>query len=131
MSPIRSFAARAAAAAVLATAAALGTAIPASAAPVNYWGAIAISVRTGNIGYSYDHPTAGSAVSAAVKGCRAADCQEVVRVANGCAAVAQAPNRAWGWGYGPSRATAERAAISGTPGRGARVLQWLCTTGHL
>jgi hypothetical protein len=33
MRPIRSFAARAAAAAVLATAAALGTAVPASAAP--------------------------------------------------------------------------------------------------
>jgi hypothetical protein len=131
MSPIRSFIARTAVASALAGAAFVGTAVPANAAPANYWGAIAISVRTGNIGYALDHPTAGNAVSAAVRKCGARDCQEIVRVANGCAAVAQAPNRAWGWGYGASRASAERAAISGTPGRGARVLQWICTTGHL
>lgn len=128
MPPIRSFIARTAVASALAGAALIGTAVPASAAPVDNWGAIAISVRTGNIGYAYDQPSAGSAVNAAVRKCGASDCQEIVRVANGCAAVAQAPNRAWGWGYGASRAAAEGAAISGTPGRGARVLQWLCTT---
>jgi hypothetical protein len=127
MKPIRSLAARAAVAAVLATAPVLLTAAPAHAAAPGTWAAIAISVRTGDIGYSYNHPSAASASSAAVDKCDARDCQEIVRVSNGCAAVAQAPNRAWGWSYAASRAAAERGAVRATPGKGARVLGWVCT----
>ena len=62
--------------------------------------------------------------------CGPLDCQTVVQVRNGCAAIAQAPNGSWGWGYGGSRAAAQHQATSATPGRGARVLSWVCTTGH-
>jgi hypothetical protein len=84
-------------------------------------------VQTGNIGYSYEQPSASAASGAAVDECGASDCTAVVRVTNGCAAVAQAPNLAWGWAYAASRGEAERAAVRATPGRGARVLTWTCT----
>src|SRR5690606_38647301 len=81
--------------------------------------AIAISVQTGNIGYAYEYPSASAASSAAVEECGAHDCQEVVRVTNGCAAVAQAENLAWGWAYAASLEEAKRAAVRGAPGEGA------------
>ena len=106
----------------------LGSA-PASAAP-NTWAAIAISVRTGNIGYSYEQPSAGAASNAAVGACNARGCQAAVQVMNGCAAVAQAKNRAWGWAYAASLEAAKRAAVRETPGKGARVLAYVCTGAH-
>lgn len=129
MMPIRSLITRAAVATALAAAATLLGAAPASAAP-NTWAAIAISVETGNIGYSYEQPSAGAAASAAESKCGASDCQEVVRVTNGCAAVAQAPNLAWGWAYGASLEEAKRGAVRGTPGSGAEVLAYACTGAH-
>jgi hypothetical protein len=130
MMPIRSTITRAAVAVALATGAMVLSAAPASAAP-STWAAIAISVETGNIGYSYDQPSAAAASSAAVDGCDASDCQEVVRVTNGCAAVAQASNLEWGWAYAASLDQAERAAVRATPGRGARVLARVCTGAYL
>jgi uncharacterized protein DUF4189 len=126
MMPIRSMITRAVVATVLATGATVLCAAPANAAP-NTWAAIAISVETGNIGYSYDQPSASAASNAAVDGCDAGDCQEAVRVTNGCAAVAQASNLAWGWAYAGSLDEAKRAAVRATPGRGARVLSHVCT----
>jgi hypothetical protein len=127
MMPIRSLFTRAAAASAVATAALLATAIPADAA-TGTWAAIAISVQTGSIGLSYEQPSASAASRTAVHECGAGDCQEVVRVTSGCAAVAQAPDLAWGWAYGPTRSAAEDEAVRSTPGRGARVLAWTCTS---
>jgi hypothetical protein len=126
MKQIRSLVARAAVVTALAATPVVLSAAPAHAAP-NTWAAIAISVQTGNLAYSYEQPTAAAASKAAVDKCNARDCQEVVRVTNGCVAVAQAPNRAWGWAYAASRGEAERAAVEHTPGRGARVLTWACS----
>jgi hypothetical protein len=130
MMTIRSMITRAAVAAALATGATVLAAAPASASP-NTWAAIAISVDTGNIGYAVDHPSASAAASAAEDECGARDCQEVVRVTNGCAAVAQAPNLAWGWAYGASLSEAKREAVNATPGRGAEVLAYACTGAYL
>lgn len=102
---------------------------PASAGP-NTWAAIAVSVDTGNIGYSVQYPSARAASDAAKNRCGAPDCQEVVRVSNGCAAVAQARNLAWGWAYAASLKGAKRAAVRATPGRGARVLAYACSGYH-
>jgi hypothetical protein len=126
MTPIRSLITRAAAATALATGVMVLGAAPANAAP-NTWAAIAISVQTGNIGYAYEHPSGASAASAAVDQCGASDCQEAVRVTNGCAAVAQAKNRAWGWAYAASLDEAKREAVRSTPGKGARVLSYACS----
>lgn len=129
MTRTRNFIARAAVTSMIAGAAIAVSAGPANAA-TNYWGAIAISQRTGNVGYAWDHATSAGAANTAVSKCNASDCQAVVRVANGCAAVAQAPNRAWGWAWAGSRAEAERGAIKGTPAPGARIIGYVCTTGH-
>jgi hypothetical protein len=126
MMPIRSMITRAAVATALAAGATVLGAAPASAAP-NTWAAIAISVKTGNIGYANEQPSGSAAASAAVDGCDARDCQEAVRVTNGCAAVAQAKNLAWGWAYAASLEEAKRAAARATPGKGARVLAYACS----
>jgi hypothetical protein len=128
MSRIRSTITRAATVAVATGAMVIGAA-PAHAAP-GTWAAIAISVQTGNIGYAYEYPSASAASSAAVEECGARDCQEVVRVTNGCAAVAQAENLAWGWAYAASLEEAKRAAVRGAPGEGPRVLAWVCSGAH-
>jgi hypothetical protein len=129
MSRIRSTITRTAVvAAIAAGATALGAA-PAQAT-TGSWAAIAFSVRTGAIAYAVDRPSATAASDAAEHRCGAADCRAVVHVTNGCAAVAQAPNRAWGWAYGGSLRDAERAAVRATPGRGARVLAYACSGYH-
>ncbi len=94
------------------------------------WGAMAISLSTGHTSYAIDYGTAASAERAAVNACGVSDCKAVVNFANGCGAVAQAPDLSWGWGYGPSRAEAQYQAIAGAPGYGAQILAWACTTGH-
>lgn len=98
--------------------------------PDRDWGAIAVSPGRGNTGYTWDHASADSASGGAIARCGASDCQTVVVVSDGCAALAQASNRALGWAYGISRADAESGAIGATPGRGAHVISWTCTTGH-
>lgn len=126
MMAIRSMITRAAVATAIAAGTTVLAAVPAHAAP-NTWAAIAISVETGNIGYAYDHASPSSAANAAENECGASDCEEVVRVTNGCAAVAQAPNLAWGWAYAASLSEAQRAAVNATPGSGAQVLAYACT----
>jgi hypothetical protein len=130
MMPIRSMITRAAITVALVTGATVLGAAPASAAP-NTWAAIAISVETGSIGYAWEQPSGAAAARAAVAGCDARGCQEAVRVTNGCAAVAQAKNRAWGWAYAASLEEAKREAVRSTPGKGARVLAHACSGAHL
>lgn len=103
---------------------------PANADAYNYWGAMAISTRTGNTSYAIDYSSSAAAATAAVNACGAADCRWVVYFANGCGAVAQAPDLSWGWGWGSSLSIAKSRAINGAPGRGARIVNWACTTGH-
>ncbi|GAB19630.1 hypothetical protein GOEFS_092_00550 [Gordonia effusa NBRC 100432] len=99
----------------------------ASAAP-NYYGSIAISVRTGNASYAIDFPSPASAKRAAIRKCGARDCQWVVLMHNNCGAAAQQPyTRRWGWAYGPTRNRAVNAARNAA-GRGSRTIVWACTT---
>jgi serine/threonine-protein kinase len=104
----------------------------AQAAPAyaSYWGAIAFSPSTGSVGYSYDYPTLTSANGAARRYCRVRDCQVVVSVDHGCAALAQARNRALGWAWSGSLADAKNRAAGATRSRNARILTAVCTTGH-
>ena len=80
------------------------------------WAAVALSPSTHYCGWSADYSTLAGAKQRAVNECTkissgAADCQSVVWVQNGCAAVAV--NRvAYGWGWAGSQSTAEATAIS-------------------
>ncbi len=102
---------------------------PANASAYDYWGAMAISQRTGNTSYAIDYGSANAAGAAAVNACRAADCQAVVYFANACGAVAQARDLSWGSGWGSSLSIAKSWAIAGA-GYGAHIVNWACTTGH-
>jgi hypothetical protein len=113
----------------LATAGAAQAATPA-AGTGGYWASIAVSQRTGNVGYAYDHPSRDAANNAAIRKCGASDCRVAVYVTSGCVAIAQAGNGAWGTAWSGTRAGAEQIAIDHTAGSGARVLGWACTTGH-
>jgi hypothetical protein len=116
---------------VVAGVAIAGAPAPANAsAYYNYWGALAISVRTGNTSSAINYGSANAAISAAVNTCGAYDCQAVVYFANACGAVAQAQNLSWGSGWGARLSDAESWAIRGTSGYGAHIVNWACTSNH-
>jgi hypothetical protein len=96
----------------------------------NYYGAIAISFDSGNIGYSYDYGDVGSAKNRAINGCGYGDCQSVVWFSNGCGAVAYAPGGYWSWSYGRSRGAAQSSALGANRGSGAYIVHWNCTSNH-
>ena len=101
---------RAVVTATLLTAGLAGTTGVAHAA-TDHWGAVAFSPRSGHTGVSWDYPTAAAAAAKARDECGRSDCQAVVEVANGCAALAQAQNRAVGYAYA-ARCAPPRAAPS-------------------
>ena len=135
---LRTSVARGATTALLVTATVAGTALATAgaaqaatpAATGGYWASIAVSQRTGNVGYAYDHASKDAANNAAVRKCGASDCRVAVYVTNGCVAISQARNGAWGTAWSGTRAGAEQIAINHTAGSGARVIGWACTTGH-
>lgn len=99
----------------------------AAAAP-HHFGAIAISVRTGNAAYAIDYGSPAAARNAAIARCGAFDCRWVVTMDNNCGAASQQPRtRRWGWAYAPTRGGAERAA-SNAAGPRSRTVVWACTT---
>jgi serine/threonine-protein kinase len=98
-------------------------AFPAAAAPTTevesvnethqYYGAIALSPRTGAWGASYRYLSAGAAANRALAECRrfASDCRLAVWVRNGYASVARSVfNRAWGWAWGSNLTSVKIAA---------------------
>ncbi|QGP90557.1 DUF4189 domain-containing protein (plasmid) [Gordonia sp. 135] len=100
---------------------------PAEAAPQHIYGAIAISMRTGNTAYAINYSTAAAAHRAAEAKCAAYDCKWVVQMDRSCGAVTQQPRtRRWGWAYGPTRRSAEVTAANHS-GPGSRTIIWACT----
>jgi hypothetical protein len=99
----------------------------AQSATYRYWGSIAVSPHTGAVGTSYDHPSSRSANQAAIDSCGVWDCEVLIGVSAGCAAAAQAENRAWGGGYAGTLPAAKSAAIRGTPGPNPRIITWVCS----
>jgi len=117
--------------AVVGSGAAGGTGLAAtpatSSAATSLWGAIAVSPATGHTGVSWNYPSATAAGTRARRECAAADCQVVVEVSNGCAALAQADNRALGWAARATLAAAETAAKRATRGAHPRIVAWVCS----
>ncbi|MFI6866958.1 DUF4189 domain-containing protein [Nocardia sp. NPDC050406] len=105
----------------------VGTAAPAKAYGVNY-GAIAHSVTTGSIAWSYDYPDSASARSAALGDCIGGDCKIVARYSNGCGAIAHAPGW-YSYGAANSLSAAKSQAIRKNNG-GASIVHWSCTSGY-
>ncbi|WP_110205983.1 DUF4189 domain-containing protein [Nocardioides daejeonensis] len=114
------------------------TATRTAARRVNY-GAIALNVKTGWSGWSYDKASKAKAKKAAKKHCKArtpsgvntSSCKPVVWVRNGCAAVAvRVKNNKItkvGWGVAFTKKKAKSLAKK-KAGKKARVHTWVCTT---
>ncbi|EGD54641.1 DUF4189 domain-containing protein [Gordonia neofelifaecis] len=93
-----------------------------------YYGSIAISRTTGDIGYSINNLTEESAVSAAMSKCGASTCETVLRFWNACGAVAQSQeNLYWGWGWAATRQGAIDTAIGQVKGADPKLLTVQCT----
>lgn len=103
-----------------------GTTAP---APISYYGAIAYSQVTGNVGYAINSRTQQAADDAAMGKCAVSSCETVVRFENACGAIAQSPvNRAWGWGWSATRQGAIDEAISQVDGAQPKLLTVQCTS---
>ncbi|AVM01096.1 hypothetical protein C6V83_13380 [Gordonia iterans] len=92
------------------------------------FGAIALSVSTGNYGWAVNYPTQAAAESAAVSKCNASDCISRIWFKNACGALAQSQaNQYWGWDWGVTRAQAISKAFTQVKGANPRVLTVQCT----
>ncbi|MEC3914780.1 DUF4189 domain-containing protein [Nocardia sp. CDC160] len=108
----------------------VGTAAPANAYQDYYFGAIALSVSTGHIGYSYDYDDSPSAQNAAMSSCTYNDCKIVAKFANGCGAIAYSSRSGYyTFGAASSRIAAKNQALSRNSGD-ATIIHWNCTTGY-
>ncbi len=105
------------------------TGITAPTAGALGWGAIAISINTGRVGYSSGRNSAVEAEQAAVGLCAVRDCRAVVNFTNACGAVAEAANTSWAWGRDRTSAGAQRSALISCSqyGTGCRVVGWMCS----
>ncbi|MCU1644860.1 MAG: hypothetical protein JWN03_5135 [Nocardia sp.] len=107
----------------------VSTAAPAGADTDNF-GAIALSLSTGHIGYSYDYSDRGSAQDGAMASCTFDDCHVVATFANGCGAVAYSASRGYyTYGAAYSRSAARSQALTRSYGD-ATIIHWNCTTGY-
>lgn len=101
---------------------------PAHAQYSSYYGAIAVSLSTGNYGWSYDYDSYAEAESAAESSCGAADCVAKISWRNGCGALAVSDN--WlSYGSGATKAAARSEALANNPGN-AYIEHWNCTSGY-
>lgn len=73
--------------------------------------AIAYSEGTGRYAWSYGHGSRAGAENDALARCGAGDARVVVWTENGWCALALSDGGAYGYGWGPNRATAERLAL--------------------
>ncbi len=95
---------------------------------VTYYGSIAVSRTTGNVGYATNSLTESAAVDAALSQCGQSSCETVVRFWNACGAVAQSQaNLYWGWGYAGTRQGAIDQAVSHVQGAQPKLLTAQCT----
>ena len=95
---------------LVAFAAALALAAPATARADDTYAAIAYSEKTGKYGYGYNFDSRDAAEDRAVSECKADDAKVVVWARNGWCALALSDNSYYGWGYGSSEDIAKDIA---------------------
>ncbi|MEU8342266.1 protein of unknown function [Actinomadura meyerae] len=102
------------------------TRTPTYSPPPRNYGAIAVG-SNGAIGKAWDYDSAAAARRRALNECPTSGCKVLTTFVNGCGAVAynSKTNKYWG-GHGPTKAAAQRNAISNAGG--GRSISWVCTT---
>ncbi|MEV6276587.1 DUF4189 domain-containing protein [Nocardia sp. NPDC051832] len=86
-------------------------AAPAEAAG-KYYGTFGISWSTGKTIASVDHASKVAADAAAIRDCGVYDCELVLRIVDGCGAIARGADGKWGWAAAGSLEDAEHAAVA-------------------
>lgn len=114
---------------VLLAAAAFGSAAQAgSCGYVNCWGAVGIGPN-GAAGFSYNYSSENGALDRMYAECPS--CNSWYTFANACGAIAQAPDGAWGSGWGDTRELAEyyagQTCAQYTRSGGCRTAVWACS----
>lgn len=90
------------------------------------WGAVSIGPR-GEWAWSTGYMAENGAVAKIQSTC--SGCTEIEAFYNGCGAIVQGVGGAWGFGWGETRAQAERAAIGYCSGyeSGCKTVVWSCS----
>ena len=109
----------------VATAVALVLAIAVPAVASAAYGAIAINPKNGDVGLSINKPTQRAAKQRAEKDCFG-NCQIVVWVRNGCAAVVETRTKYWP-GIGRTKSKALREARRRAHSPDAHRVAWICS----
>lgn len=99
-------------AAVTSSAAATVLAAAPAEAAGRYYGTFAISWSTGKAISAVDHPSKVTADANAIRDCGVYDCELVLRIVDGCGAIARGADGKWGWAAGGSLGSAEQAAVA-------------------
>ncbi|MBT0565325.1 DUF4189 domain-containing protein [Williamsia sp. CHRR-6] len=100
--------------------------------PIDYFGAIAISRTTADVGYAINMRDQASANNAAMSQCGQSTCEIVASFRNACGAVAQSPvNLYWGWSSNGSKQVAINEAIGQVQGPDPKVITAQCTDNAL
>jgi hypothetical protein len=101
----------------------------AKAAAQDTFGAIARQPDTEAVGFSFNYHTRTAAETRALQECGEDGCQVMVWFRNGCGALAESPNGSAGSGVGPSRITAQSAAIKSCNGiaGGCEITRTICS----
>lgn len=97
----------------------------------NNYGSISYSTTTGAYGWSVNWSDPYTARSVSMRGCRAADCREVMWFANACGALAnsETDKKVFGWAWNTYGSLAEQTAMDecSRGARDCRIIVSLCT----
>ncbi|GAC49632.1 DUF4189 domain-containing protein [Gordonia aichiensis] len=96
---------------------------------VDYYGAIAVSTQTGNVGYAVNALSRADAESKALSQCGVSSCQAATWWRNACGAIVHSQSdMSWGWAWATSEQAATDAATSRLTGGSPKVIFSRCTS---
>jgi hypothetical protein len=98
----------------------------------DYYGAIAYSKTTRQLGYVFDLDSQDDAESAALVDCSdlASDCEPLLWIRDACGALAISSDGAYGSAWGNDEETAEKNALAvcANYAKDCKIVRWVCTT---
>lgn len=98
-------------------------------AAIDYYGAIAVSTQTNQIGYAVNSLTRAEAERQALDQCGVSSCQAAIWWRNACGAIVQSQaDLSWGWAWATTEQAASDAATTRLTGGSPKVIFSHCTT---
>ena len=98
-------------------------------APVDYYGAIAVSTQTSDVGYAVNSLSRAEAERSALSQCGVSSCQAAIWWRNACGAIVQSQaDLSWGWAWATTERAASDAAATRLTGGSPKVIFSRCTS---